>query len=922
MPSLLSVSPHANFWQVVARQVFNERAILHDLEVIVPTFAHAQCLKQALAAQAGSAMLAPRIHTLDAWLALKIHTGTTGTLQTQGKAQRLMALYAELRQHAWLGNLFAASQALDLLPLATTLLDLCDELSTSFLPAMLAHSALTDIDCASVADFAADFASDFATIVAPDVLWQQALEQLAPPVRALLSEEAQLVWRIWKAQVDTEDPSLVRQQNLLRLAQQARRPLLWIHPVAPNRAEQMFLAMYARQQTVRVITLDWRPDALAAVVQTTWPEMFDAPPHPPAAPLLHSAEPLSALPGFSLCPATGLEQEAQQGAQCLLNWLQEGKTRIAIVAQDRVVARRIRALMERAQVWVADETGWKLSTTRAAAAIAAWFEVLASQAEVISLLDLLKSPFVWPAMPDKDAWLMTLEASWRRQNVLAGWPAIIDAVPATCDAAPLQRLARQAALFTGRKSLAQWSELTEQTLEVLGIRSALAQDMAGRQVLIMLADIHTECRDLPHDFHFSEWRACLSLQMEATAFVPDNPDQRIVMLPLNGARLRRFEAVLMVGCDAKALPSEAPEVLFFANAVRRELGLTTREQRAQQQMRDFTEILSSGAQVILSWQQFKNGEPNACSPWIERLQLVLTRAGTAPQPVLNVTLTPHTLQTQAVPFAAPCAPALLPAQLSASGYQRLLGCPYAFFASHMLGLAAWNEFSDLPEKRDYGNWLHGILHQYHEALQTTPNADNADKAALLAHISTQRFEQELQHSAAALGYWVRWQKVMPAYLAWAAEHETQGWHYWAGEQQYQRLLEWEGGQILLRGRIDRIDQQTNGEQAVLDYKTSNQAALKKKLAGEDPQLAFYGLLAKTSQASQASQASLIALEATKQKIAAVPADNFENRVQQLEQHILHSMQALQQGAALPANGVDTVCQYCDMGGLCRKGAWQ
>ncbi len=89
-----------------------------------------------------------------------------------------------------------------------------------------------------------------------------------------------------------------------------------------------------------------------------------------------------------------MEQEAQRGAQTVIDWLQAGKREIAVVAQDRVAARRLRALLERAQVVVADETGWKLSTTRAASAIAAWFELVASRGETPALLDVLKSPFV------------------------------------------------------------------------------------------------------------------------------------------------------------------------------------------------------------------------------------------------------------------------------------------------------------------------------------------------------------------------------------------------------------------------------------------------------------------------------------------------------------------------------------------------
>ena len=43
--------------------------------------------------------------------------------------------------------------------------------------------------------------------------------------------------------------------------------------------------------------------------------------------------------------------------------------------------------------------------------------------------------------------------------------------------------------------------------------------------------------------------------------------------------------------------------------------------------------------------------------------------------------------------------------------------------------------------------------------------------------------------------------------------------------------------------------------------------------------------------------------------------------QALLAHILASMQATADGAPLPANGIETVCQYCEVRGLCRKGAW-
>ncbi|MCK7494187.1 MAG: hypothetical protein MZW92_25470 [Comamonadaceae bacterium] len=53
----------------------------------------------------------------------------------------------------------------------------------------------------------------------------------------------------------------------------------------------------------------------------------------------------------------------------------DGVESIALVALDRLARARARALLERAQVLVRDETGWKLSTTSAAAAVMRWYDL-------------------------------------------------------------------------------------------------------------------------------------------------------------------------------------------------------------------------------------------------------------------------------------------------------------------------------------------------------------------------------------------------------------------------------------------------------------------------------------------------------------------------------------------------------------------
>jgi ATP-dependent helicase/nuclease subunit B len=890
--SVIAIPPSSAFWDEAARALLQhgawanaQSAGLRDLSmlrVLVPTYAHAQLLKTALAKQLSGAFVPPVTGTVSAWLDMLPPSHG----KPASNSERLMSLYAALREQGWLKKLFGVRRNTDLMPLAEILLTLSDELTQAMLPAL-------------------QTAPDFA-----DRRWQAALETLTPAARHLLSDETQLVWSIWQSQLDASDAIALRHRRMLQLAAQATQPLLWISPVEPDAMEQAFLDTYAERQPVTIVSLDWRAEALHPAYAGAWPE-------------IRSDEPAATTPiappgRVRLYAARALEDEASAGAQTIVDWLQGGKQRIAIVAQDRVVARRLRALLERAQVMVADETGWKLSTTRAASALIAWFELIAARAETVALLDFLKSPFVFADREQKAEQVMAIEIALRRANVAGEWKPVVDAL----DAAPAAQqlvsyLAQRAREFFGRKTLCEWLALTEQTIDAIRMRAALQGDAAGAQILQLLRTIAQDCSEIGHAFSLPEWRAFLSLQIESTAFVQRHHDQRVVMLPLNGARLRSFDAVLLVGADAAHLPSQPAETLFFANSVRRELGLATRESRQRQQLRDFTEVLAANDEVVLSWQSNKNGEPNAVSPWIERLQLTLARAGVAELAAHQVALTSRRLSAHPAFMPAPSAAALRPARLSASGYNSLVACPYQFFGTRMLGLSGIDELSDLPEKREYGEWLHEILKRFHETLRDR-SVPGDERAALLDTITQDVFAHSLDKSGAALGFLARWKKAMPAYLAWVAEREAQGWQFVFGEEHLERLLQWEDGEVLLHGYADRIDQNASGERAVLDYKSTSQAVLSRRLKqGEDHQLPFYGVLSGEALVT----AAYVPLEASRERIREVEASDFGVWQQSLREQIVHDMRAIDRGAAMPATGPESVCRFCDVRGLCRKGAW-
>ncbi|WP_420475902.1 PD-(D/E)XK nuclease family protein [Noviherbaspirillum sp. ST9] len=895
----LLIPPSSAFWKDVARALLEQgmpggtdpsRRDFSAVRVLVPGFIHAQCLKSAIEEKLQCAFIPPRITTMSSWVRMLPPDEAASGVPSQ--SERLMSLYAGLRQHAWLKKLFTARRNTDLLPLAQVLLGLFDELTEALLPSM-------------------HLSSD-----AAEERWQAALEQLPLPARNILSDEAQLVWTLWKSQLDSTDMTAVCHARMMKLAEQADSPLIWINPAPANALQEAFLDAYGERQPVLRIVLDWHAHAVPGLFGTAWMEMLEEEGRDSwfASAQADIVQP----PGISLCASSSLEEEAQRGAQRVVDWLREGRERIAIIAQDRVVARRIRALLERAQVYVTDETGWKLSTTRTAAALAALLDVVSTRGETVALLDLLKSPYLFPDLEDKAVRVMEIESALRRRNVLGGWDAATRALEEVPQAQDLVRLvAAQATCFAGRKSLREWGAATSEALDALGMHDALKNDAAGVQVVTHLDMLAQDCDGMHDMFSFPEWRAFLSLQLESAPFVPPASDRRVVMLQLSGAPLRSFDAVLMVGADADHLPSQSTETLFFANTVRRELGLETREMRQRVQLRDFAELLIANPEVVLSWQSHRNGEPNPPANWIERLQLALERAGADLLPHRQVDIAPRELVCRPPAMPTPSAPGLLPRKLSASGYNSLVACPYQFFATRMLGLSGLDELSDMPEKRDYGDWLHEILFTYHERIRDS-HIPPAGREELLRAISEGVFGKALEQSAAALGYYARWQKVIPAYIDWANARESQGWKFAFGEQRFDKTLRWENGQITLHGYIDRIDENDAGERAVLDYKTKTLQSLRDKLKDtEDHQLAFYGLLSDLP----VTAAHYVALESTKDKTGDVEAKNFAEWQAMLETQLVANIRAIAEGASLPANGIEKVCVYCEVRGLCRKGAW-
>ncbi len=561
----------ASLPSAVARHLLDHHADrlpdLSGLTVLVPNHRAGQDFARVLAQAAGlPVLIPPHIVPLKTW-AESLSDG-----HGEPQARRLARLHGVLRRVDWLGNI-------DKWTLANELLALADELS------------------------AARLGGDIGSRI-------RALHADA------LDRETALIEAVWQAlNTGGHDPQARYAAALDQLLAQlviAPRPLYGYALGTLTAVEQQFLARCAELTTVTQFELACELSAPADAVTYTLHQAWQCtePPVLVRASTLASTHPDTPLQArFSLNPAPHLEAEARAVATWVAAQLHEGKRDIALIALDRETARRVRALLERMDVLVADETGWTLSTTAAAAVIDRWLECVASDFPHVELLDLLKSPFVLGDLAARQDQVLQLELALRRQGVAQGM-------------ADIQRLAHSlfgalphwlAALFSARQKFAQtraplavWLTRLLDSLAQLDV--TLKADAAGAKVLDTLDSLRHDLGDDSEKYSFGEWRRWLNLALESASFIDASVASPIALTSLPAARGRVFEAVAIIGADARHLPVY-PAPGLFSQATRAQLGLPTAAAEAAAATTDLIQLLSQGS-ALLSWQAWHDDEPN------------------------------------------------------------------------------------------------------------------------------------------------------------------------------------------------------------------------------------------------------------------------------------------------------------------------
>lgn len=886
---------------------------LNHVVVLLPTLYARRGFERALnAAAGGKTLIAPRITNLRDWA-----SEVALPQPVVADSRRQAMLYRALREKAWFPDA-------DLWAICADFIAVFDELTRcgAGLP-----SSQAELEAALVAGYRArsSQASHFEAVVANEL------------ARALTI-----------GGLDTESAYAMR---LAYLAAHAEAPLYALQLPAPDPIERRFFERYAQHAPVDWFSPRYENDESSDAGEKFLCEVWNDDGTQAASPddrspiakedlraralAFRAVEPNSPWSArFQIFCATSLTEEAKVAELKIRAWLASGCKTIAVVAQDRVVARRLRALLERAEIAVADEAGWTLSTTSASTVVMTWLSALANDFPLGDLFVLLKSPFIFQdaaRAPHRDA-VDRFEKAIHANNIVAGLSRyqMLAAKLGDREVKAIVERVQSAARFLNRfaQPLHRWLGDLLQSLQALGVAQGLAGDRAGEQVLQRLSDLRYELTDDVCRLDFAEVRNFLARTFETAAFRDSGIVSPVVFTQLPLTRARGFDALLLLGCDAAHLPGSSTDSRFFNRAVRAQLGLAPPAIGSRQLRNDLIGAIAQSGEIFVTWREGNADQPALLSPYFERLRAFHSlayhddladrrfRRALAGNGIRTALYRDHRCLPVARPAPA-CAPALIPASITASGYNSLLACPYQFFASKVLGLRELEEADVDLEKKDYGDAVHEILRRFHARYPVINGIDPVAIESELKTISAEVFAPAIADSHLNQGWLWRWLETVADYLDWQRRREAQGWRHQDAEASHETEIAIGGDLVLkLRGRIDRIDAR-EAELSVVDYKAKSADKLKELLVepGEDAQLPFYALLLGES----CVRASYLGVDKTICEIA------VEGELKEL---VAGNRARLQQifarmtvGEPLPAHGINEVCGWCAMRGLCRKDHW-
>ncbi|MBP5858693.1 double-strand break repair protein AddB [Marivibrio halodurans] len=597
--------------------------------------------------------------------------------------------------------------------------------------------------------------------------------------------------------------------------------------------------------------------------------------------------PAEAVTGVDWLEAPNAAAEAGAIALALRETLETDGRTAALVTPDRTLARRVAAAMERWGIAVDDSAGRPLSNTPAGIFLRLVGEAALTGLAPVALLALLKHPLAGlglaPAALRRD--IRRLEIAVLRGPKpgpgAAGLHAALDAADVAAGAegdrltALVERI--EAALGPLMAALSPGGEAppTMQAASLIETHIAAAEAVAATETEEgaarlwrgedgeALGELLAGALDAAGADHALEaiaggdYPAVLEALMIGVNVRPRHGRHPRVFIwgPLE-ARLQHADLIVLGGLNEGTWPMEPEADPWMSRPMRRDFGLPAQERRIGLAAHDFAQAFAA-PRLLLTRASKIDGQPTVPSRWLERLAVVLARAG------LSDRLAPnrgwagrlvdweralHAESTRR--FLEPPAPrppvAARPRALSVTRVETWLRDPYSIFAERILGLRRLDDIDADFGAAERGSFIHRALELFVErAPPDRPLPSEEEALSLLLRCGEEAFgPHALDRPEVHAFWWPRYERIARWFLAREIERrETQGLVASATEIKGRHVIDGPAGPFTLSATADRIDLLHGGGYAIIDYKTGTPPSARDLKAGYAPQLPLEAAMA-------------------------------------------------------------------------------
>lgn len=554
--------------------------------------------------------------------------------------------------------------------------------------------------------------------------------------------------------------------------------------------------------------------------------------------------------------------QAQAIALILRESLQLNKT-VAVVTPDRMLARRVAAELKIWNIDIDDSAGLPLSETRGARLLGLLVALWQSDWGKTELVALLSHPDVLlnHSRSETGRFLRHIYHKTLRHILIKASPINLkkaleqddkDAVQHEVFKMLIEALTPlQLASDEMKMGLKDWAQKLKIGFQILkkGDEEAV---YPGDDELIALLQALIEADGAEMVLGLDQLGGVIKQTMAMiNVRKPGKAAHNIAILGPLEARLQHFDRLVLAGLSEHIWPRPTQTSAWASRGMLAQMGCEPPERVIGLSAHDFA--TSFGAKELFITHSDNDGsQPSLPSRWLQRLEAFLGEANyrqmvTRGEKYLKLADELRTYQaqqngfgSQLVPRPMPTPPvAARPKHLSVTKIKVLRQDPYAVYAAQVLKLHPLDPLDPPLDAALSGTIVHSLMAQL--VRENIFTKDQASQIDLITHALNTYFETH-----ALPGYmralWCEWlARQLQAYLDWEksrapaitarhAEVEGQLWFKGALEG------------LSLKGRADRLDEDSAGGVHVLDFKTGQVPNSKAVLRFDEPQLLLEALM--------------------------------------------------------------------------------